>query len=143
MTGEPLARKDSILSHCLLRALAHNEGGAESLLQKFGKDVKVSKWAAVKAAGKAAPLAARVSGFIVAWAIAMQLEEKDEYSITEYQRFWKENERTTYRLQSEFRLLWPEFETPNELAQQIVKHVNKKMSAREVERLPLTLQVAA
>jgi hypothetical protein len=142
MTGEALAKKDSILTHCLLRALAHNEGGPEALLQKFGKDVKVSKWAAVKAAGKAAPLASRVAGFIVAWAIAMQLDGKDEYSITEYQRFWSENERSTYRLQAEFRQLWPEFETPNELARQIAKHVDKKLSAKEVERLPLTLQVA-
>jgi hypothetical protein len=138
-----LANKDSILTHCLLRSLAHNEGGTEALLQKFGKDVKVSKWAAVKASGKAAPLATRVAGFIVQWAIAMRLEGKAEYSITEYQRYWNENERTAYRLQSEFRQLWPEFETPNELAQQIVKYVDEKMSAKDVGRLPLTLQVAA
>jgi hypothetical protein len=143
MAGAVLARKDSILAHCLLRALAHNEGGSEALLARFGKDVDASKWAAVKAAAKAAPLAARVAGFIVQWAVAMQLEGKDEYSITEYQRYWSENERSTYRLQSEFRQLWPEYETPNELARQIVKYVDTTLSPKEVERLPVTVQVAA
>lgn len=143
MTGAGLPKKDSILSHCLLRALAHNEGGPDALLAKFGKDVNASKWAAVKAAAKAAPLAGRVACFITQWAIAMQMEERDEYSITEYQRYWKENERSTYRLQSEFRQLWPEYETPNELARQIVKYVDKTLSAKDVEKLPVTLQVSA
>jgi hypothetical protein len=32
---------------------------------------------------------------------------------TEYLRYWNENERLApYRLQNEFRDLWPEFETP-------------------------------
>jgi hypothetical protein len=38
------------------------------------------------------------------------------FSITEYERYWNEGERQTYRLQTEFRELWPEFETPDELA---------------------------
>lgn len=137
-----MAKKDSILAHCLVRALAHNEGGPEALLQKFGKDVDANKWAAVKAAAKATPLASRVAGFIVQWAIAMQLEIKDEYSISEYQRFWSENERKAYRLQAEFRELWPEFETPNELARQIAKFTEGKLEKKDVATLPLRLQVA-
>ena len=135
---------DSILGHCLVRALAHNEGGPEALLQKFGKDVPdVSKWAALKASARATPLASRVSAFIVQWAIAMQLEGKDEYSITEYQRYWSENERKAYRLQAEFRDLWPEFETPNELARQIAKLTEAKLlDKKDVATLPLRLQVA-
>jgi hypothetical protein len=113
------------------------------LAEKFGKDVPdVSKWAAVKAAAKATPLASRVAGFIVQWAIATQLDGKDEYSITEYQRFWSENERKAYRLQAEFRELWPEFETPNELAQQIVKFTGEKLAKKDVATLPMRLQVA-
>jgi hypothetical protein len=137
-----VAKTDSILAHCLVRALVQSEGGAEAALQKFGKDVEVSKWAALRAAAKATPLASRVAGFIVQWAIAMQLEGKDEYSITEYQRYWSENERKAYRLQAEFRELWPEFETPNELARQIVKYVDAKMAKKDVATLPLRLQVA-
>ena len=137
-----MAKTDSILAHCLVRALLHNEGSEEALLAWFGKDVDVKKWDAIKAAAKATPLASRVAGFIVQWAMAMRLDEKDEYSITEYQRFWSENERKAYRLQAEFRELWPEFETPNELARQIVKYVDARMGKKDVATLPLRLQVA-
>ena len=44
-------------------------------------------------------------------------EALDSFSITEYQRYWNESERQAYRRQVEFRELWPEYETPNELAQ--------------------------
>jgi hypothetical protein len=73
----------------------------------------------------------------------MILEERDDYSITEYERYWNEGERQTYRLQKEFRELWPEFETPNELAKQIVKHVDKKINKRDVATLPMKLMVTA
>mgnify|MGYP001793252572 CR=1 FL=1 len=56
----------------------------------------------------------------------MKTEGKDAYTITEYQRFYNEGDRQAYRSQSEFRDLWPEFETPNELARQIVKQLNKR-----------------
>lgn len=138
-----MAKTDSILAHCLLRAMVHNEGGEDALLARFGKDVEVRKWDAIKASAKAAPVAMRVAGFIVQWAVAMRIDEKDEYSITEYQRFWFENERKAYRLQAEFRELWPEYETPNELARQIVKHVDAKMAKRDVATLPMRLQIAA
>jgi len=91
----------------------------------------------------ATPKAARVAGFIVFWAVAMRQEGKDECSITEYQRFWNEGERRAYRLQAEFRELWPEFETPNELARQIVKHVDARLSKREMAALPARLVVSA
>jgi hypothetical protein len=67
----------------------------------------------------------------------------DTYSITEYQRYWNEGERQAYRLQKEFRELWPEFETPNELAQQIVDRLDARVSRKQVASLPLTLQVTA
>ena len=94
-------------------------------------------------AAKVTPKASRVAGFIIQWAIAMRDEAADEYSITEYQRYWFEGERQTYRLQEEFRELWFEFETPNELARQIVKHVDAKLSTREIASLPMTLQIRA
>ena len=77
------------------------------------------------------------------WAVAMRDEGADEYSITEYQRYWYEGERQTYRLQKEFRELWPELDTPNELARQIVKHLDAKLSRREIATLPSTLQIRA
>lgn len=73
----------------------------------------------------------------------MRLEDVDEFSITEYQRYWNEGERQAYRLQREFRELWPEYENPNELARQIVKYVDEKTSKRDIASLPSRLQVTA
>ena len=103
-------------------------------------DMKVTAWMAVKAS----PKASRVAGFVVLWAAAMRDEGVEEFSITEYQRYWREGERQAYRLQKEFRELWPEFDTPNELARQIVRHLNaRKATKREVAALPTTVQVTA
>ena len=52
-------------------------------------------------------------------------------------------ERQAYRLQGEFRELWPEFETPDELARQIVKYVNAHVEKHEKGRLPLSVPVLA
>ena len=78
------------------------------------------------------------------WAVAMVDEKADEYSITEYQRYWNENERQAYRLQAEFRELWTELETPNELAEQLVEYLKQhKVSKMQIARLPSTLQLVA
>ena len=113
-------------------------GWDESQEQFDAGTLKVSNWAAAKAA----PKAVRVGGFIVAWAFAMREEGRDEYTITEYQRYWREGERQTYRAQKEFRELWPEFETPNELAAQIVKQVDAKLG-KDRSKLPLSVVVTA
>ena len=46
---------------------------------------------------KVTPKASRVAGFIVLWALAMKDEGKDAYTISEYQRYYNENERQAYR----------------------------------------------
>jgi hypothetical protein len=137
--------KDSILAHCIARAVIHDQGGLEAAVEKYGpKAERLSKWSALKTAAKVTPKASRVATFITFWAVAMRLESLDEFSITEYQRYWNENERQAYRLQGEFRELWPEFETPNELASQIVKYVDvRKAAKRDVASLPMHLQVVA
>ncbi len=142
--SKPDPRKDSLLSHCLMRAVVADEGGPEAATAKYGVGAPpISKWTGVKVVAKVTPKASRVAGFIVLWAVAMMLEGRDEYSITEYERYWHEGERQTYRLQKEFRELWPEFETPNELALQIVKHVDKKINKRDIATLPMKLMVTA
>jgi hypothetical protein len=132
------------MGHCLMRAVVANEGGAAAAAAKYGADApRVSKWTGVKVVARVTPKASRVAGFIVMWAIAMVLEERDEYSITEYERYWNEGERQTYRVQKEFRELWPEFETPNELARELAQYIDKKMSKRDVTTLPMRLMVTA
>ena len=119
-----MARKDSLLAHCLARAMIDEQGGMEAAAAKYGERAeRLSKWRATATAVKVTPKASRVAGFVVLWAAAMRDEGLDEFSITEYQRYWNESERQAYRRQVEFRELWPEYETPNELASQIVAYL--------------------
>jgi hypothetical protein len=123
-----------------MRAVVADLGGWEVANERYeAGDVKVNAWLGVKAT----PKASRVAAFIVLWAVAMRLERVDDFSITEYQRYWHESERQAYRLQREFRELWPEYENPNELARQIVRHVDEKTSKRDIASLPSRLQVIA
>ena len=134
---------DTVLGHCLLRAMAYTEGGVAAVNAKVAAGERYSKWGALRLSAKMSPKAMRVATFIVCWAIGMKMEGVAEYSITEYQRYWKENERQAYRVQREFRELFPEFETPNELASQIVRQVDARMARNDAAKLPLTLQVVA
>jgi hypothetical protein len=118
------------------------QGGIETAVETYGpKAERLSKWAALRTAVKVTPKASRVAGFIVQWAIGMRDEGQDTFSITEFQRYWSENERQAYRLQREFRELWPEYETPNELASKIAKHLDPKTSAMDAMSLPTKLMV--
>jgi hypothetical protein len=135
---------DTILGHCIARAVIQDEGGLEAAKERYGENAE--RWSTLsklRAVTKATPKASRVATFIVLWAVGMKEEGKAEYSITEYQRYWNENERQAYRVQNEFRELWPEFETPNELGQQILKHLDRKLARKNAARLPLTLRVEA
>jgi hypothetical protein len=123
-----------------MRAVVTHLGGWAKANERYeAGEVKVNAWLGVKAT----PKASRVAAFIVLWALAMRQEGADDYSITEYQRYWHEGERQTYRLQKEFRELWPEYENPNELARQIVTPVDERTSKRDVAALPARLQVTA
>jgi len=129
-----------LLAHCLVRAVIAAEGREKLEEQLAAGDLQVTAWTGAKAT----PKASRVATFIVLWAKAMHDERLEEFSITEYQRYWRESERQAYRLQREFRELWPEFDTPNDLAPQIVSHLAaKKATKREIASLPMTLQVRA
>ena len=119
-------------------------GGHDEAAEAIGTNAeRLSKWSAMRVGVKVTPKASRVAAFIVQWAVGMRDEGEDEYSITEYQRYWSENERQAYRLQKEFRELWPEYETPNELARQLVKYLDGRVSTRDVASLPMKLQVTA
>ncbi len=125
-----MAKKDSLLAHCLARAVIDDAGGEAAAREKYGEDGAkaraMSPWQQVKLGTRLTPKASRTAGFIILWAWAMKSEGKATYTITEYQRYYNVGERQAYRSQSEFRDLWPEFETPDELAHQIVKHLDKR-----------------
>jgi hypothetical protein len=135
---------DTLLGHCIARAVIHDGGGVHAAKAKYGEHAeRWSIWSKLRAVTKATPKASRVAAFIVCWAIAMQEERRDGYSITEYMRYWSVNERQAYRLQNEFRDVWGEFETPNELAQQILRSVRTRLAKKDIQKLPMTLQVSA
>jgi hypothetical protein len=108
-------------------------GGLDAAKGKWGADAgglaSSGKWKQLRTLMKVTPKASRVAAFVIQWAWAMREEGRDSYTITEFQRFWNEGERQAYRHQSEFRALWTEFETPDELARQIVPHLNDKLNA--------------
>ena len=139
------ATRDSVLAHCIARAVIDEQGGIEAAVEKYGeKAERLSTWSALKVVAKVTPKASRVASFVVLGAVGMRVAECEQFSITEYQRFWNENERQAYRLQKEFRELWPEFETPNDLARQIVKHIEaRRASKRQIMSLPTQLQLVA
>jgi hypothetical protein len=128
----------------VLHDVIRDAGGEEAAKAKYGENAeRWSTWSKLRAVTKATPKASRVATFIVCWAIAMQDEGIASYSITEYMRYWNEHERQAYRVQNEFRELWPEYVTPNELAQQILRNVRTRLAKKDVEKLPMTLQVSA
>ncbi len=120
------------------------QGGIDAAIEKYGPQAeRLSKWSALRTVARVTPKASRVASFVVMWAVAMRDEGCEEYSITEYMRYWSEGERQTYRLQGEFRDLWPEYETPNELARKIIDHIDGKLSKVDVATLPSRLMVTA
>jgi hypothetical protein len=134
--------RESLIVHCLGRAYLAANGWDRSEEQAKAGALKVNQWKAARVA----PKATRVALFIASWAAAMRAENREEYTITEYARFWKETERQAYRLQSEFRDLWPGVETPNELAGQIVKQSELKLEKDKrgnVAPFPVSVQVSA
>jgi hypothetical protein len=137
-------RQDSLLAHCIARAIIADAGGESAAREKWGDDAEelraASRWEQMRLTVKATPKASRVAAFIVLWASAMKEEKRDGYTITEYQRYYNEAERKAYRDQAEFRELWPEFETPDELARQVVPHLRGRVSTT---KLPSSVQVTA
>jgi hypothetical protein len=137
-------KQDSLLAHCIARALVADAGGLEAAKEKWGEDAsgftQARKWRQMRSLVKVTPKASRVAAFIVMWAWAMKDEKRDGYTITEYQRYWHESERQAYRDQADFRELWPEYETPDTLARQVVPHLRNK---RDAATLHTTVPVTA
>jgi hypothetical protein len=137
-------RKDSLLAHCIARAVIADAGGEDDAKRQWGGNAEklaaASRWKQMKLMMKVTPKASRVAAFVIQWAWAMREERRDSFTITEFQRYWNEGERQAYRHQAEFRELWPEYETPDELARQVVPHLNDRLDATT---LPAKVAVVA
>jgi hypothetical protein len=142
LSGARRPQREALIVHCLARAVIARTGWELSEEQAKAGTLRLNQWVGARVA----PKATRVALFIGSWAAAMASEGRSEYTITEYARFWNEVEREAYRFQREFRELWPEYETPNELAQQLLEEPGVKVGKGgkgEVSPVAMTVQVTA
>lgn len=139
-----MAKQDTILGHCLIRAAIADAGGPEAAVEKYpaGAVGGRHRWRALKAMGKAMPRASRVAGFITLWGVALYDLDRDEISVDEYAEWANESRATAFRRASEYRELWPDVEI-DVLARQVRDYVRVH---RSVERTPnqlMSIPVAA
>jgi hypothetical protein len=127
-----VAKKDTILAHCIARAVIADAGGEEAAQAKYGEKAEVlraSKWQSFKVAAKASPRAARVAAFISLWGLALNDLDRDELSVEEYAEWANESRATAFRRAAEYRELWPELDV-NELGRRVRDHVRSHQQLR-------------
>ena len=133
-----MAKTDTIVAHCVARAVTADAGGEEAAKAKFGPNaerLRASKWAALKVSAKATPRAARVASFIALWGAALDDLDRDEITVDEYAEWANESRATAFRRASEYRELWPDVEI-NVLAGRVRDHIR---SHRALRRNPSSL----
>jgi len=98
-----------------------------------------SRLAAAYAVVGGTPKASRVAAFVALWATALIDLDVDVLGIEEYGEWASESTRTAYRRLADFRALWPEYDTPNELALLLVQAAQKQGSRRPEPSLAVAL----
>jgi hypothetical protein len=96
---------------------------------------KASAWLVVKVT----PRASRVAAFVALWGAAMVDLDTEDLGIEAYARWASESRRTAYRRLADFRVLWPEYETPNELGRLVAAQVRERGKRPD----PASLVIAA
>lgn len=110
-------RTETLLGHCLMRASLPNAKGDGRL-------------AATMAAVRATPRASRCAAFIALWATALLDRDVDSIGVEAYAEWAAESRATTYRRLADFRELWPEYDTPNELAAILAAEARRRGASR-------------
>lgn len=127
-----VAKTDTILAHCIGRAVIADAGGEDAARVAYGDRAEVlksSKWQAFKVAAKATPKASRVASFVALWGLALYDLGRDELTVDEYAEWASESRATAFRRAAEYRELWPERDV-NELARHVRDHIREHQSAR-------------
>jgi hypothetical protein len=109
------SRTDTLLGQCILRGVRAVADEDLSTGRRVDTDVP-SAWDRVRAITKGSNRASTVAAFITMWAVALEDLGRDSIGIEEYAAWASESTATVYRRQADFRALWPEHETPNEIA---------------------------
>jgi hypothetical protein len=133
-----VAKKDTIVAHCIAAALIADAGGEEAAKAKYGAQgelLAANKWQAFKVAAKVTPKATRVATFIALWGLALDDLDRDELSVDEYAEWANESRATAFRRATEYRELWGELDV-NEFGRRVRDHVR---SHRQLRRRPSEL----
>jgi hypothetical protein len=128
-----LAETDTILAHCIARAVIADAGGEEGAKERYGENaeaLKGAKWTAFKVAARVTPKASRVASFIGLWGLAMYDLGVDELSVDEYAEWANESRATAFRRAAEYRELWPELDV-NALAGLVRDQIRSNVSLRK------------
>jgi hypothetical protein len=133
-----MAETDTILAHCIARAVMADAAGEEAAKGRYGEQAEVlraSKWQSFKVAAKVTPRASRVAAFISLWGLALDDLDRDELTVDEYAEWANEPRATAFRRAAEYRALWGDVDV-NELGRRVRDYVR---SHREVRRRPNAL----
>ncbi len=141
-----MAKTDTILAHCIARAVIVDAGGEEAARVTFGDNAEAlrgSKWRAFRLAARATPRASRVAAFIALWGLALYDLDRDELTVDEYAEWASESRATAFRRQAEYRELWDDdHEDVNELARLVRDHVRQNTGARRNPNALTSISVA-
>lgn len=113
-------RTDTVLAQCVLRA-----GAAivrEDLAAGRDPDSPATRRESIRTIWRSTNEGSKVAALIVMWALALQDLGRDEIGVEEFAQWQAQSRMTAYRRLAEFRRLWPEYDTPNELARVLVRY---------------------
>src|SRR5215211_5440640 len=108
-----MAKTDTILAHCIARAVIAEAGGEEAAAAKYGENaggLSASKWRSFKVAARVTPRASRVAAFISLWGLALDELDRDELTVDEYAEWANEARATAFRRAAEYREMWEEID---------------------------------
>ena len=139
-----MAKTDTILGHCLIRAAIADAGGAEAAKERYpaGAVGGRHRWQALRVMAKVTPKASRVASFIALWGVALYDLDRDEISVNEYAEWAAQSRATAFRRAGEYRELWPDVEV-NELAGQVRDYVREHSSVQGNPNKLMSISVAA
>lgn len=138
-----MAKTDTILAHCIARAMIADAGGAEGAEAKYGLESsgRASRWEAFRVAAKVTPRASRVAAFISLWGLALDELDRDQLTVDEYAEWANEARATAFRRAADYRELWPDVDV-NNLGRSVRDHVRAhrqfRRNANALVSIPLT-----
>jgi hypothetical protein len=119
-----VAKRDTILAQCVLRAgraIAdeHIAAGRDPHTPPTRREMAKAMWQSTR-------LGAAVASLIVEWALALDELELDELGIEQFATWSVASPRTAYRRLADFRRVWRDHDTPNELAALLLAEARRR-----------------